>query len=104
MGGLWEMQARRWVLVSLGLFSCKTDNNIVLCVVHSRLPLIPLPYGPYPFILLPSVRLTFPIPNNQADALIRLFNSSIANPVFAAIPFVQHMEQPPCTSGASQLA
>ena len=54
---------------------------------HSRLPLIPLPY---PLILLPSARLTFPIPNNQADALIRLFNSSIANPVFAAIPFIQH--------------
>ena len=56
-------------------------------VSHSRLPLIPLPY---PLILLPSARLTFPIPNNQADALIRLFNSSIANPVFAAVPFVQH--------------
>lgn len=54
---------------------------------HSRLHLIPLPY---PLILLPSARLTFPIPNNQADALIRLFNSSIANPVFAAVPFVQH--------------
>ena len=56
-------------------------------VSHSRLPLIPLPY---PLILLPSARLTIPIPNNQADALIRLFNSSIANPVFAAVPFVQH--------------
>jgi ATP-dependent Lon protease len=55
-------------------------------ISHSRLPLIPLPY---PLILLPSARLTFPIPNNQADALIRLFNSSIANPVFAAVPFVQ---------------
>jgi ATP-dependent Lon protease len=54
---------------------------------HSRLPLIPLPY---PLILLPSARLTFPIPNDQADALIRLINSSITNPVFAAIPFVQH--------------
>jgi ATP-dependent Lon protease len=56
-------------------------------VSHSRLPLVPLPY---PLILLPSARLTFPIPNNQADALIRLFNSSITNPVFAAVPFVQH--------------
>ena len=54
---------------------------------HSRLPLIPLPY---PLILLPSARLTFPIPNNQADALIRLFNSSITNPLFAAVPFIQH--------------
>jgi ATP-dependent Lon protease len=52
-----------------------------------RLPLIPLPY---PLILLPSARLTFPIPNNQADALIRLFDSSIANPVLAAVPFVQN--------------
>jgi len=58
-------------------------------VSHSRLPLIPLPY---PLILLPSARLTFPIPNNQADALIRLFNSntSIPNPILAAVPFVQH--------------
>jgi len=57
-------------------------------VSHSRLPLVPLPY---PLILLPSARLTFPIPNNQADALIHLFNSSItSNPVFAAVPFVQH--------------
>lgn len=56
-------------------------------VPQSRLPLIPLPY---PLILLPSARLTFPIPNNQADAVIRLFDSSIANPVFAAVPFVQH--------------
>jgi hypothetical protein len=39
---------------------------------------------------LPSARLTFPIPNNQADALIHLSNSSITNPAFAAIPFVQH--------------
>lgn len=58
-----------------------------MSVSHSRLPLIPLPY---PHILLPSARLTFPIPNNQADALIRLFNSSVTNPVFAAVPFVQH--------------
>jgi hypothetical protein len=36
----------------------------------------------HPLILLPSARLTFLIPNNQADALIRLFNSSITNPVF----------------------
>jgi hypothetical protein len=43
-----------------------------------------------PLILLPSARLTFPIPNNQAAALIRLFNSSIANPVFAAVPSAQH--------------
>ena len=56
-------------------------------VTQSRLPLIPLPY---PLILLPSARLTFPISNNQADALIRLFNSSITNPLFAAVPFVQH--------------
>jgi ATP-dependent Lon protease len=56
-------------------------------VSHTRLPLVPLPF---PLILLPSARLTFPIPNDQADALIRLFNSSIANPVFAAVPFVQH--------------
>src|ERR1700679_3564904 len=53
----------------------------------SRLPLIPLPY---PLILLPSARSTFPIPNDQADALIRLLNSSTTNPVFAAVPFVQH--------------
>ena len=56
-------------------------------LTHSRLPLIPLPY---PLIPLPSARLTFPISNNQADALIRLFNSSITNPLFAAVPFVQH--------------
>jgi ATP-dependent Lon protease len=56
-------------------------------LTHSRLPLIPLPS---PLILLPSARLTFPISNNQADALIRLFNSSITNPLFAAVPFVQH--------------
>jgi len=56
-------------------------------VSRSRLPLIPLPY---PLILLPSARLTFPIPNNQADALIRLFDPSIANPVLAAVPFVQN--------------
>src|SRR6267154_2487478 len=54
---------------------------------HSRLPLISLPY---PLILLPSARLTSPISNNQADALIRLSNSSITNPLFAAVPFVQH--------------
>ncbi len=56
-------------------------------VSHSRLPLIPLPF---PLILLPSARLTFPIPNDQADALIRLCDSSTANPIFAAVPFVQH--------------
>ena len=58
-----------------------------MSISQSRLPLIPLPY---PLILLPSARITFPIPNNQADALIRLFDSSIANPVLAAVPFVQH--------------
>lgn len=57
-------------------------------VSHSHLPLIPLPH---PLILLPSARLTFRIPNNQADALIHLSNSSITNPpIFAAVPFVQH--------------
>ncbi|KAH9990850.1 Lon protease C-terminal proteolytic domain-containing protein [Russula vinacea] len=58
-----------------------------ISLAQSRLPLIPLPY---PLILLPSARLTFPIPNIQADALIRLFDSSVANPVLAAVPFVQH--------------
>ena len=57
-----------------------------ISISQSRLPLIPLPY---PLILLPSARITFPIPNSQADALIRLFDSSIANPVLAAVPFVQ---------------
>ncbi|KAF8497934.1 hypothetical protein F5888DRAFT_1803386 [Russula emetica] len=51
------------------------------------------------FIIYPSLTVpaytsplcsTFPIPNNQADVLIRVFNSSIANPVFATVPFVQH--------------
>ncbi|KAF8487020.1 ATP-dependent protease La [Russula ochroleuca] len=58
-----------------------------ISLAQSRLPLIPLPY---PLILLPSARLTFPIPSIQADALIRLFDSSVANPVLAAVPFVQH--------------
>jgi hypothetical protein len=59
--------------------------------VRLGLPLIPLlsPTRLY-FSPLRARSLTFPIPNNQADALIRLFNPSITNPVFAAIPFVQH--------------
>ena len=60
-GGLTEMQARRWACLEL-----------------------------WPLMLLPLARLTFPIPKNQVDALVRLFNPSIANLDFAAIPFVQH--------------
>jgi len=54
---------------------------------HSTLPLIPLPH---PLVLLPGARLTFPISHKQADALIRLFDSSLSNPVLAAVPFLQH--------------
>jgi ATP-dependent Lon protease len=54
---------------------------------HSSLPLIPLPY---PLILLPGARATFPISHKQADALIRLLDSSLSNPVLAAVPLLQH--------------
>ena len=53
---------------------------------HSTLPLIPLPY---PLILLPGARATFPISHKQADALVRLLDSSLSNPVLAAVPLVQ---------------
>lgn len=55
--------------------------------LHSTLPLIPLPY---PLILLPGARATFPVPHKQADALIRLLDSSLSDPVLAAVPLVQH--------------
>jgi ATP-dependent Lon protease len=58
-----------------------------MSISQSRLPLIPLPY---PLVLLPSARLTFPIPSKQADALIHLFDSSVADPLLVAVPFVQH--------------
>jgi hypothetical protein len=39
-----------------------------------------------------QAQYTYPFldPSIQADALIRLFDSSVANPVLAAVPFVQH--------------
>lgn len=54
---------------------------------QSTLPLIPLPY---PLILLPGARATFPISHKQADALIRLLDSSPSNPLLAAVPLLQH--------------
>jgi len=53
---------------------------------HSTLPLIPLPY---PLILLPGARATFPISHKQADALVRLLDSSLSNPILAAVPLLQ---------------
>src|SRR5260221_10398717 len=49
--------------------------------------LIPLPY---PLILLPGARATLPISHKQADALIRPLDSSLTNPVLAAVPLLQH--------------
>ena len=54
---------------------------------QSTLPLIPLPY---PLVLLPGARVTFPISHKQADALIRLLDSAPSNPVLAAVPLLQH--------------
>lgn len=54
------------------------------------MPTLPIIVLPYPLILLPGARATFPITNKQADALIRLINSSHHNPVLAAVPLVQH--------------
>ena len=54
---------------------------------QTTLPLIPLPY---PLILLPGSRVTFPISHKQANALIRLLDSSPSDPVLAAVPLLQH--------------
>ncbi|KAI0297950.1 hypothetical protein BC826DRAFT_999741 [Russula brevipes] len=54
----------------------------------ATLPLVALPY---PLILLPGARTTLPLPPRQADALIRHLGSlSLADPVLAAVPLVQH--------------
>jgi ATP-dependent Lon protease len=54
---------------------------------HQSLPLILLPH---PLILLPGSRVTFPITSRQADSLILLLDSSLHNPLLAAVPLVQH--------------
>jgi ATP-dependent Lon protease len=51
---------------------------------------LPLVFLPHPLILLPGARLTFPISNRQAESLIRLIDSSLHNPLLAAVPLVQH--------------
>lgn len=53
-------------------------------------PTLPLVVLPFPLVLLPGARATFPIPANLADALLRLIESSPGNPVLAAVPLVQN--------------
>ncbi|KAI0298983.1 Lon protease C-terminal proteolytic domain-containing protein [Multifurca ochricompacta] len=52
-------------------------------------PTLPLITLPFPLILLPAARVTFPITHKQADALIHLIDSSLSNPVLAAAPLIQ---------------
>lgn len=74
-------------------FHVSLKELLACCPPHSTftmsqsLHLIPLPY---PLILLPGARATFPVPNKQAAALIHLADSSVTNPVLAAVPLVQH--------------
>ena len=51
---------------------------------------LPLVFLPHPLLLLPGARLTFPISNRQAESLIRLIDTSLHNPLLAAVPLVQH--------------
>ncbi|KAH9056835.1 ATP-dependent protease La [Lactarius vividus] len=53
-------------------------------------PTLPLIILPFPLVLLPGARATFPIPANLADALLRLIESSPSNPILAAVPLVQN--------------
>lgn len=53
-------------------------------------PTLPLIVLPFPLVLLPGARATFPLAGNIADALIRLVESSPSNPVLAAVPVVQN--------------
>ena len=53
-------------------------------------PTLPLLVLPFPLVLLPGARATFPLAANIADALIRLVESSPSNPVLAAVPVVQN--------------
>ena len=53
-------------------------------------PTLPLIVLPFPLVLLPGARATFPLAGNIADALIRLIESSPSNPVLAAVPLVQN--------------
>ncbi|KAI0270715.1 Lon protease C-terminal proteolytic domain-containing protein [Gloeopeniophorella convolvens] len=53
-------------------------------------PSLPIIVLPHPLILLPGARATIPIVHKQADALIRLIDSSTNNPVLAAVPLLQN--------------
>jgi ATP-dependent Lon protease len=71
-------------------FSSLSSADIIMSRSHNTatLPLVPLPY---PVVLLPGARTTLPLPRRQADALIRHLGSlSLADPVLAAVPLVQH--------------
>ena len=71
--------------VLLPLFLSLSFDSVPMS--QTTLPLIPLPY---PLILLPGSRVTFPISHKQANALIRLLDSSPSDPVLAAVPLLQH--------------
>ena len=53
--------------------------------MSSSLPLLPLPH---PLILFPAARISFPVPNTLADAIIPLIEASDTLPVIAAVPVV----------------
>jgi ATP-dependent Lon protease len=53
-------------------------------------PTLPLIVLPFPLVLLPGARATFPIAANIADALLRLIESSPSNPVLVAVPLVKN--------------
>ena len=53
-------------------------------------PTLPLLILPFPLVLLPGARATFPLAGSIADALIRLVESSPSNPILAAVPIVQN--------------
>ena len=57
-------------------------------------PTLPLILLPFPLVLLPGARATFPLPANIADALLRLIESSPSNPLLAAVPLIQNEGSP----------
>ncbi|KIJ27279.1 hypothetical protein M422DRAFT_271595 [Sphaerobolus stellatus SS14] len=52
----------------------------------SSLPLFPLPH---PLVLFPASRITVPVPNDSARALISLIQDSPTQPLIAAVPVLQ---------------
>ena len=90
---LFEMLSWGHVIVMISLY-----HNVNILYSSPTVPLILLPF---PLVLLPGARATFPLHANIAEPLRRLIEPSPSNSLLAAVPLSRMRENPQSRGGAS---